>query len=239
MLSWSNRRQVRANETPIHPPWRRGCVCACVGACTLIMCLFLDYTHTHTLTHLAGTWSSSSVFGLLSVWESANKLLQGQTTLATLSLSQCFWTCWLDKGFSIFGFLSAAKNFAYISPSVSSDFLYFFNAILLHCFFPPLSSLLAEFPRSTPRSYRFGVTAICGRWVRFPSIEVWTAWTRQGCWLHLNSARETRATWGPWAPSARLVAPMGPVTLCRPPLYPPAPSWLCPLRSCKGKKIPL
>lgn len=80
-------------------------VCACVGACALIMCLFLDYTHTHTqlTAHEVPLPSSGApkwVFSLLSVWESANKSLQGQTTLATLSLSQWFWTCWLDKGFS-------------------------------------------------------------------------------------------------------------------------------------------
>lgn len=33
----SDWMQVRANETPIHLPWRQGCVCACIFV--LIMCL--------------------------------------------------------------------------------------------------------------------------------------------------------------------------------------------------------
>lgn len=79
--------------------------------------------------------------------------------------------------------------------------IYFFCPFLF--FFP---SLVAGFPQSTHPSCRSGVTAIYGRWVRFPSIGVWTAWTQQGCWPRLNSAPETRATWEQWAPSARLVA---------------------------------
>lgn len=104
----------------------------------------------------------------------------------------------------------------FISPSVSpgpcpppSCFLpTFLTELLLPLLW--LFLRMAGFPRSTRPSYRSGVTAICGRWVRFPSIGVWTAWTRQGFWPRLNSARETRATWEPWAPSARLVAPRGP-----------------------------
>lgn len=89
-----------------------------------------------------------------------------------------------------------------------------FSCIQLFILFVPPFSFLsfpaAGFPQSTHPSCRYGVTAIYGRWVRFPSIGVWTAWTRQGCWPRLNSAREMRATWEPWAPSARLVAPRGP-----------------------------
>lgn len=85
------------------------------------------------------------------------------------------------------------------------DLCYLFFLSLLSFSLPFF--LVAGFPQSTHPSYRSGATAICGRWVRFPSIGVWTAWTQQGCWLHLNSAREMRATWELWAPSARLVAP--------------------------------
>lgn len=98
------------------------------------------------------------------------------------------------------------------SPSLCLSYLTAFPLLDFFFLVPPLA---AGSPPSTRPSCRSGVTATCGRWVRFPSIGVWTAWTRQGCWPRLNSARETKATWEPWAPSARLVAPQrASVPLC-------------------------
>lgn len=95
--------------------------------------------------------------------------------------------------------------FTFLLISCFSCF-YFFLFVFYPFLFSFFPSLMAGFPQSTHPNCRSGVTAICGRWVRFPSIGVWTAWTQQGCWLRLNSAPETRATWEQWAPSARLVA---------------------------------
>lgn len=102
---------------------------------------------------------------------------------------------------------------------------------------PSFPSLATGFPQNTHPSFRSGVTVICGRWVRFPSIGVWTAWTRQGCWPRLNSARETRVTWEPWAPSARSVVPRG-LCLSAVSPYTSVPPLLCSIRSCRREEIP-
>ena len=120
----------------------------------------------------------------------------------------------------------------FISPSLSPAPFF----LSLFFFFIPLLFFVG-FLRSTHQSCRSGVTAICGRWVRFPSIGVWTAWTQQGCWPRLNSAREMRATWEPWALSARLVAIRG---LCLSAFGPYTPLYLqCYVQwGCAGGGIP-
>lgn len=71
---------------------------------------------------------------------------------------------------------------------------------------------VSGFLRSTPPNCRSGATVTCVRWVRFQSIEAWIPWTPKlsstpnRCCPHPNTAHEMKATWGPWAPSVRLVA---------------------------------
>ena len=107
--------------------------------------------------------------------------------LLLFNLFLCFFTISFLSCFSTLTF------FSFCDP-----FFFFYLSLSL--------SLVAGFPQSTHPSCRSGVTAICGRWARFPSIGAWTAWTRQDCWPRQNSAPETKATWERWAPSARLVA---------------------------------
>lgn len=66
---------------------------------------------------------------------------------------------------------------------------------------------LPGYPVNTRQSFRSGATVTWGQWVKSPSTGAWTAWTLQGCWHPPSSAPATRATWEPWAPSARWVHP--------------------------------
>lgn len=104
----------------------------------------------------------------------------------------------------------------YWMNSVSAAWGQYYNVdrdSLMYNFIPVVP--MSGFQQSTPLNCKSGATVTCVRWVRFQSIEAWIPWTLKlsstpnRCCPHPNTALEMKATWGPWAPSVRLVANIG------------------------------